>query len=86
MYGGFLIVMDITYILSVFRAALRRHLEVDMGGVMEALMASLQGGGSDEERVKEAEAGCRCTESWINYGLGAESVSSSSLRLSLISV
>lgn len=27
---------------------------------------------SPEERVKAAEAACRCAESWINYGLGAD--------------
>jgi hypothetical protein len=43
-----------------------------MAGVMEAIMASLSAAGSDEEMVKEAEAGCKCAESWIDYGLGGE--------------
>ena len=25
-------------------------------------------------KLKEAEAACRCAESWISYGLGGESV------------
>jgi hypothetical protein len=45
-----------------------------MAGVMETLMSSLRAEGNDAERVKEAEAGCKCAESWIDYGLGAEYV------------
>jgi hypothetical protein len=29
---------------------------------------------SPEERIKSAEAACRCADSWINYGLGADEI------------
>jgi hypothetical protein len=60
------------------RHALRRHLEGDLPAVMstitEAMSSHVQGGnlGLQEERLREAEAACRCAESWVDYGLGAE--------------
>lgn len=61
------------------RSALRRHLDVDskevMGTVkrsMEVYQSSGMSLGAGEEVVKEAEAACKCAESWIDYGLGAE--------------
>jgi hypothetical protein len=60
------------------RHALRRHLEGDLPAVMstitEAMSSHVQGGNLElqEERLREAEAACRCAESWVDYGLGAE--------------
>lgn len=61
------------------RNALRVHLEMDLGQVMGYIKRSLEvyrsvgmPVGVGEEVVKEAEAACRCAESWIGYGLGAE--------------
>jgi hypothetical protein len=60
------------------KVALKRHLEVDLPGVMEVIMASMRvhqaahSVGGREEAMKEAEAACRCAESWIDYGLGGE--------------
>ncbi|RSH89503.1 hypothetical protein EHS25_002053 [Saitozyma podzolica] len=58
--------------------ALRRHLEGDLPAVMstitEAMSSHIQGGNLElqEERLREAEAACRCAESWVDYGLGAD--------------
>lgn len=59
------------------RNALRRHLDQDLPAVMETITRSLQQSqnttlGESDEGVKEAEAACRCAESWIGYGLGGE--------------
>jgi len=51
---------------------------MDLQAVMATIKGALDGamgyssGIRLEENVKEAEAGCRCAESWIGYGLGAE--------------
>ena len=59
------------------RNALRRHLDQDLPAVMEIITRSLQQSpnttmSTSDEGVKEAEAACRCAESWIGYGLGGE--------------
>ncbi len=61
------------------RNALRRHLDQDLPAVTEAITRSMQphlhtSMGGQEEALKEAEAACRCAESWIQYGLGGEYV------------
>ena len=60
------------------KVALKRHLEVDIKGVLEVITGSMKVHqnvntvGGREEALKEAEAACRCAESWIDYGLGVE--------------
>ena len=59
------------------RVALRRHLDQDVPTVMETIKISMQSQlststGEQEEALKEAEAACRCVESWLGYGLGGE--------------
>lgn len=59
------------------RNALRRHLDQDLPPVMETITRSMQpilstSMGNQDEGLREAEAACRCTESWIGYGLGGE--------------
>lgn len=45
-----------------------------MSTITEAMSSHVQGGNLElqEERLREAEAACRCAESWVDYGLGAE--------------
>ena len=60
------------------RKALKRHLEVDLPGVMSTIKGSMDvhrdftSAGGREEALKECEGACRCAEAWIGYGLGAE--------------
>ena len=62
------------------RKALKRHLEVDLPGVMETIKRSMEvhtnfdSAGGREEALKECEGACKCAEAWIDYGLGAEYV------------
>lgn len=48
-----------------------------MPTVMATITESMTGEAfqSPEDRVRAAEAACRCAESWINYGLGADQLS-----------
>lgn len=50
------------------RNALRKHIETDMPAVMTTITESMTG----QLDQKAAEAACKCAESWINYGLGAD--------------
>ncbi|WVF66636.1 hypothetical protein IAT40_001376 [Kwoniella sp. CBS 6097] len=56
------------------RAALRRHIESDLPVVVTAITDAMNGDPSisQEERVKEAEAACKCAESWVDYGLAPD--------------
>ncbi|WVQ82597.1 hypothetical protein IAT38_004727 [Cryptococcus sp. DSM 104549] len=56
------------------RAALRRHIEKDLPAIISTITDAMNGEGSanPQERLIEAEAACRCAESWIDYGLGAD--------------
>lgn len=60
------------------RKALKRHLEVDLPGVMETIKVSMEvhqnfnSAGGREEALRECEGACRCAEAWIGYGLGGE--------------
>lgn len=53
------------------RHALRRHVESDMEAVMSTITACVVPP-TTAEQGKEAEAACRCAESWVTYGIGAE--------------
>ncbi|KAK4687604.1 importin-13, partial [Tremellales sp. Uapishka_1] len=61
------------------RVALRKHIEMDLPAVMGTIAASLSLNGplgsdltQEEMRLKEVEAGCKCAESWVVYGLGGD--------------
>jgi hypothetical protein len=57
------------------RNALRKFIETDVPAVMQTITDSMTGENgvlSPAERVKAAEAACKCADSWINYGLGAD--------------
>lgn len=56
------------------RGALRAHLEKDIPGVMEVLRGSLDREllSQGAEGLKELDMGCKCTESWVGYGLSGE--------------
>ncbi|BEJ13429.1 hypothetical protein CspHIS471_0306030 [Cutaneotrichosporon sp. HIS471] len=59
------------------RIALRRHIDSDVPAVMAAITDSMTGEPlqSPVDRIRAAEAACRCADSWINYGLGADELS-----------
>nr|XP_031862141.1 uncharacterized protein CI109_002554 [Kwoniella shandongensis]KAA5529213.1 hypothetical protein CI109_002554 [Kwoniella shandongensis] len=56
------------------RNALRRHIESDLSVVVSTITDAMNGDAStgQQERLKEAEAACKCAESWIDYGLGPD--------------
>ncbi|AFR92571.1 hypothetical protein C343_00448 [Cryptococcus neoformans C23] len=56
------------------RAAIRRHVESDLKVVVRTVIRSMNGdnASSTDERLREAEAACKCAESWIDWGLGAD--------------
>lgn len=67
---------DETWLMS--RKALQRHLEGDLPAVMstiidamavDGLMGSTQRQG---DNMQEAEAACKCAESWVGYGMSGE--------------
>lgn len=49
-------------------------MESDLKVVVGTIIRSMNGdnAGSPDERLHEAEAACKCAESWIVWGLGAE--------------
>ncbi|KAL1406931.1 hypothetical protein Q8F55_006343 [Vanrija albida] len=59
------------------RNALRRHLDLDVPAVMATITESMNGDAvqSPADCIKSAEAACKCAQSWINYGLGADELS-----------
>lgn len=48
------------------RNALQRHLDGDMPAVMRIMIEAMSGS------EQEAEAACKCAESWVGYGISAE--------------
>ncbi|KAK8844673.1 hypothetical protein IAR55_006522 [Kwoniella newhampshirensis] len=56
------------------RNALRRHIGSDLSVVVDTITDAMNGDPStgQQERLKEAEAACKCAESWIDYGLGPD--------------
>ncbi|WVR03182.1 hypothetical protein IAU60_000173 [Kwoniella sp. DSM 27419] len=59
------------------RNALRRHIESDLSVVVTTITDAMRGDPAltPDERIKEAEAACKCAESWIDYGLSADELS-----------
>ena len=43
-----------------------------MPAVMSAIAGGMEMGEPQVEKLKEAEAACRCAESWVGYGIRAE--------------
>ncbi|WWD06250.1 hypothetical protein V865_004336 [Kwoniella europaea PYCC6329] len=56
------------------RQPLRRHIESDLSVVVSTITDAMSGDPnlSPNERLKEAEAACKCAESWIDWGLSPE--------------
>ncbi|ORY23548.1 armadillo-type protein [Naematelia encephala] len=55
------------------RNALRRHLQEDIPAVLSVISRSMDPPPGDPgERAKEADAACKCAESWVTYGLGGD--------------
>nr|ODO01293.1 hypothetical protein L204_02021 [Cryptococcus depauperatus CBS 7855] len=56
------------------RAAIRRHVESDLAIIVETIIDSLKGAETESptNRLSEAQAACKCAESWIDWGLGAD--------------
>nr|XP_019048282.1 hypothetical protein I302_02051 [Kwoniella bestiolae CBS 10118]OCF27212.1 hypothetical protein I302_02051 [Kwoniella bestiolae CBS 10118] len=56
------------------RQPLRRHIESDLSIVVSTITDAMTGDPklSPNERLKEAEAACKCAESWIDWGLSPE--------------
>ncbi|CAK9779796.1 ARM repeat-containing protein [Cutaneotrichosporon oleaginosum] len=59
------------------RTALRRHIDTDLPAVMATITESMTGEAlqSPADRIRAAEAACKCADSWINYGIGADEMS-----------
>ncbi|WRT63297.1 uncharacterized protein IL334_000202 [Kwoniella shivajii] len=56
------------------RQPLRRHIESDLSVVVSTITDAMSGdlNLSPNERLKEAEAACKCAESWIDWGLAPD--------------
>ncbi|ODN73851.1 hypothetical protein L202_07374 [Cryptococcus amylolentus CBS 6039] len=58
------------------RTAIRNHIELDRGIVLNTIIRSMSidGSASPEKHSQEATAACRCAESWIGWGLEADNL------------